>query len=161
MTTSTNALSQAPERKPVVFISGPMTGIENYNRDVFHHEASQLRHIGFTVLNPAIFPDGLAHHQYLAMTLVMLEQADAIYLLEGWENSVGAKAEVIRARELNLMFLGQSWEVLWAAAALRPAPNRTAGGAFDVGGVLHKSTPPGEHHQGLVDKTEQILSGRN
>ncbi|BEN89951.1 hypothetical protein SMQC07_37500 [Serratia marcescens] len=107
--------------KPVVFISGPMSGIENYNRDAFNHEASQLRHIGFTVLNPAIFPDGLEHHQYLAMTLVMLEQADAIYLLDGWENSVGAKAEVIRARELNLMFLGQSWEVLWAAAAFRPA----------------------------------------
>ncbi|CUZ68090.1 DUF4406 domain-containing protein [Serratia ureilytica] len=121
MTTSTNALPQVSERKPVIFISGPMTGIENYNRDAFHHEASQLRHIGFTVLNPAIFPDGLEHHQYLAMTLVMLEQADAIYLLDGWENSVGAKAEVIRARELNLMFLGQSWEVLWAAAAFRPA----------------------------------------
>lgn len=148
MTTSTNASAQLNERKPVVFISGPMSGIENFNRDAFNHEASQLRHIGFTVLNPAIFPDGLEHHQYLAMTLVMLEQADAIYLLDGWENSVGAKAEVIRARELNLMFLGQSWEVLWAAAALRPATGRPAGGAFDVGGVLHKPTPPGEYDFG-------------
>ncbi|MGK0686882.1 DUF4406 domain-containing protein [Serratia marcescens] len=156
-----NTLPQAGGRKPVVFISGPMTGIENYNRDVFHHEASQLRHIGFTVLNPAIFPDGLEHHQYLAMTLVMLEQADAIYLLDGWENSVGAKAEVIRAKGLNLMFLGQSWEVLWAAAAFRPALNRAACGAFDVGGVLHKPIPPGEHSQGRVDQTKQILSGRN
>ncbi|WP_226020324.1 DUF4406 domain-containing protein [Serratia symbiotica] len=148
MTTSTNALSQTDNRKPVVFISGPMTGIENYNREMFHHEASQLRNIGFTVLNPAIFPDGLEHHQYLAMTLVMLEQADAIYLLDGWENSIGAKAEVIRARELNLMFLGQSWEVLWAAAALRPATNRTSGGAFDVGGVLHRPMQPGEYDFG-------------
>lgn len=156
MTTSTNALPQAGKGKPVVFISGPMTGIENFNRDAFNHEASQLRHIGFTVLNPAIFPDGLEHHQYLAMTLVMLEQADAIYLLDGWENSVGAKAEVIRARELNLMFLGQSWEVLWAAAALRPATHRTAGGAFDVGGILHKPIPPGEHAQGRY-QTEEIL----
>lgn len=156
MKTSTNALPQSGKRKPVVFISGPMTGIDNYNRDVFHQEANQLRHFGFTVLNPAIFPDGLAHHQYLAMTLVMLEQADAIYLLEDWENSVGAQAEVIRARELNLMFLGQSWDVLWAAAAFRPALNRSASGAFDVGGVLHKPTPPGEHEQGSYH-TETVL----
>jgi len=151
MTMSTKALSQTVECKPVVFISGPLTGIENYNRDVFHHEASQLRHIGFTVLNPSIFPDDLEHHQYLAMTLVMLEQAAAIYLLDGWESSVGAKAEVIRARELNLMFLEQSWEVLWAAAAFRPtlsALNCTAGSAFYVKGVLHKPTPPSEHEKG-------------
>lgn len=159
MKTSTNALPQSGKRKPVVFISGPMTGIDNYNRDVFHQEANQLRHFGFTVLNPAIFPDGLAHHQYLAMTLVMLEQADAIYLLEDWENSVGAQAEVIRTRELNLMFLGQSWDVLWAAATHRPVstvPTGATGGAFDVGGILHKPTQPGEHDYGH-HQTEQIL----
>lgn len=153
MTASTNALSRASERKPVVFISGPMTGIENYNRDVFNYEASQLQSRGFTVLNPAIFPDGLEHHQYLAMTLVMLEQADAIYLLEGWENSIGAKAEVIRARELNLMFLAQSWEVLWAAASFRSsplAPDTVPCGACDVGGIWYRPPQPGEHTFGYT-----------
>lgn len=114
---NTENISTSEQRKTVVFISGPMTGLPEFNRPAFNHAAAELASQGLTVLNPAIFPDGLEHHQYLAMTLVMLEQAEVIYLLEGWENSVGARAEVIRARELGLMFVGQSWDAVSAAAA--------------------------------------------
>ena len=68
------------QRKPVVFIAGPMTGYQDYNRAEFDAEASVLSDRGFTVLNPAILPDGLEHQQYLAITLAMLEQGE---LLEG------------------------------------------------------------------------------
>lgn len=119
---NTENLSTLEPRRTVVFISGPMTGKPEFNRPAFNHAAQELTGQGLTVLNPAIFPDGLQHHQYLAMTLVMLEQAEVIYLLEGWENSVGARAEVIRARELGLMFVGQSWDAVRAAAAFQPEP---------------------------------------
>lgn len=140
--------------KPVVFIAGPMTGKPNYNRDEFNAEAQRLEQRGCIVLNPAVFPDGLAHHQYLAMTLVMLEQADAIYLLDGWENSVGAKAEVIRAKELNLLFFGQSWEVILSVAAFRSNTNASieshgSCNALDVGGILHSPMRPGSHNFSL------------
>jgi hypothetical protein len=118
MNTENNSTSEP--RRTVVFISGPMTGKPEFNRPAFNHAAAELVSQGLTVLNPAIFPDGLEHHQYLAMTLVMLEQSEVIYLLEGWENSVGARAEVIRARELGLMFVGQSWDAVRAAAAFQP-----------------------------------------
>ncbi|WP_225381607.1 DUF4406 domain-containing protein, partial [Escherichia coli] len=72
------------------FIAGPMTGYQDYNRAEFDAEASVLVDRGFTVLNPAILPDGLEHQQYLAITLAMLEQADAVFLLNGWEKSTGA-----------------------------------------------------------------------
>jgi hypothetical protein len=62
------------------------------------------------VLNPAILPDGLQHGQYLQITLAMLEQADAIFLLNGWEKSKGATREFDRACELGLLFLYQDWE---------------------------------------------------
>lgn len=78
------------QRKPVVFIAGPMTGYHNYNRDEFNAEARMLEDRGFTVLNPAILPDGLPHSQYLFITLAMLESADAIFMLDGWEKSGGA-----------------------------------------------------------------------
>jgi hypothetical protein len=75
------------QRKPVVFIAGPMSGHQDYNRAEFDAEASVLSDQGFTVLNPAILPDGLEHQQYLAITLAMLEQADSVFLLDGWEKA--------------------------------------------------------------------------
>ncbi|MBS9435541.1 hypothetical protein Ppb6_04074 [Photorhabdus australis subsp. thailandensis] len=102
---------------PVVFISGPMTGKPNFNRDAFNLVAKQLKSQGLIVLNPAVHPDGLTHEQYMRMSLVMLEQADAIYLLDGWENSTGAVMEFDRAKMHNLMFMYDSWDVFHAAAA--------------------------------------------
>lgn len=97
------------KRKPVVFIAGPMTGYHNFNRSEFNTEAGLLEERGFTVLNPAILPDGLRHDQYLHITLSMLEQADAVFLLNGWEKSRGATREFDRACELGLLFLYQDW----------------------------------------------------
>lgn len=98
------------QRKPVVFIAGPMTGYLNFNRDEFNSEAGILKDLGFTVLNPAILPDGLQHSEYLTITLAMLEVADSIFILNGWEKSEGANIEMKRARELGLIFMYQSWE---------------------------------------------------
>ncbi|HCA1227208.1 MULTISPECIES: DUF4406 domain-containing protein [Enterobacteriaceae] len=98
------------QRKPVVFIAGPMTGYHDFNRVEFNAEGRLLEDRGFTILNPAILPDGLEHQQYLAITLSMLEQADAVFLLDGWEKSEGALQEFQRARELGLIFMFQSWE---------------------------------------------------
>ncbi|HHQ5930740.1 TPA: DUF4406 domain-containing protein [Enterobacter hormaechei subsp. hoffmannii] len=103
-------LNKHSERKPVVFIAGPMTGYHNFNRDEFNAEARILEERSFTVLNPAILPDGLQHEQYLQITLSMLEQADAVFLLNGWEKSTGATREFDRACELGLLFLYQDWE---------------------------------------------------
>lgn len=102
-------------RKPTIFISGPMTGCEDFNRDEFAFETQRLVKEGFIVLNPAILPDGLEHNHYLAMSLSMLEQADAIYLLEGWENSPGATQEFDRAKQQGLLFSYQSTEAFTAA----------------------------------------------
>ncbi|AXF78734.1 DUF4406 domain-containing protein [Erwinia tracheiphila] len=86
-------------RRPVIFIAGPMAGKPYFNRDEFYFAAKQLDDLDFIVLNPAIFPDGLRHGQYMKMTLAMLKQADAIYLLNEWETSKGARAgvDVLRA----------------------------------------------------------------
>ncbi|WP_158780731.1 DUF4406 domain-containing protein [Pantoea sp. BAV 3049] len=105
-------------RRPVIFISGPMTGLPYFNRDAFNCAEKQLSDLDFIVLNPAVFPDGLQHGQYMVMTLAMLGQADAIYLLNGWEDSKGARAEALRARELGLMFYGESLEAVKGVMAL-------------------------------------------
>jgi hypothetical protein len=108
-------------RRPVVFIAGPMTGVVNANREAFNAEARRIEENGFTVLNPAVLPDGLEHHEYMVITLAMLEQADIICLLDGWENSAGAKTEFARAIELRLAIMAQSWEAIRPIAACRTA----------------------------------------
>ena len=76
-----------------VYIAGPMTGLPEKNRVAFYKAEKNLEEQGFTVLNPAVLPDGMAPEQYLPICLAMLEQAEGIRLLDGWEDSPGARME--------------------------------------------------------------------
>lgn len=113
-------MNNLKDKKKVVFICGPMTGYENYNRDAFMRKEEELIACGATVLSPAMLPDGLEHEQYLTITRGMIRVSDVICLLPGWENSEGAKREVVYAMKRNIwpMWLdeerwGKLKEVLW------------------------------------------------
>ncbi|ELG8585674.1 DUF4406 domain-containing protein [Salmonella enterica] len=95
-------MNNQKDKKKVVFICGPMTGYENYNRDAFMRKEMELIDCGATVLNPAMLPDGLEHEQYLTITRGMIRVSDVICLLPGWENSEGAKREVVYAMKRNI-----------------------------------------------------------
>ncbi|HFJ1864160.1 TPA: DUF4406 domain-containing protein [Salmonella enterica subsp. enterica serovar Muenchen] len=86
----------------VIYIAGPMTGKPNFNRKKFTETATLLWAEGHAVLNPALLPDGLTYGQYIRIGKVMLECADTIYLLEGWQDSPGATAEHALAKRLGL-----------------------------------------------------------
>ncbi|NTZ40683.1 DUF4406 domain-containing protein [Enterobacter sp. JMULE2] len=86
----------------IVYIAGPMSGLENFNRPAFHLAAEKLSRQGYTVLNPAVLPDGLTQPQYMNVCISMLQCADEIYLLEGWKESEGARAEHALAVKLGL-----------------------------------------------------------
>lgn len=86
----------------VIYIAGPMTGKPDFNRDKFNTTAARLWAAGHTVLNPAILPDGLTYEHYMDIGLAMLRGADEIYLLDGWEDSEGAKREFNLAIRLRL-----------------------------------------------------------
>ncbi|MFM5187457.1 DUF4406 domain-containing protein [Aeromonas caviae] len=76
-----------------IFISGPMSGLPNFNRDAFNAEAHRLLGLGHVALNPAILPDGLEQHEYMAICIEMVKMADQLVMLPGWERSAGARAE--------------------------------------------------------------------
>ncbi|ECT1023755.1 nucleoside 2-deoxyribosyltransferase [Salmonella enterica] len=96
-----------------VYIAGPMSGLPNFNRDRFNEIAGLVVESGNIPLNTAILPDGLSERDYMAIGIAMLQCADAIYLLEGWEKSAGARAEKTLADKLNIpriRFLIAGWQ---------------------------------------------------
>jgi hypothetical protein len=76
-----------------LYISGPMTGLPDFNYPAFNETAHQLEAAGFVVINPADAPERDNWLEYRRHALTLLAQADAICSLPGWENSRGACIE--------------------------------------------------------------------
>lgn len=86
----------------IIYICGPMKGIKDFNRPAFNITAALLEEGGDVVLNPAVLPSGLSQPQYMDICLAMLRSADAIFLLNRWELSSAAQAEMALAHKLGL-----------------------------------------------------------
>lgn len=92
-----------------VFLSGPMTGLPDWNRTAFQAAENAAYEAGAElVFNPCFYApirraDALPHESYMALTLHALTRLDdaerfrmrydAIAMLPGWERSEGAKVE--------------------------------------------------------------------
>lgn len=88
-----------------LYIAGPMTGYDDYNRPAFHQAAAQLRAAGYHVISPAETPQPAAHAEWADWTRASLKRmldADAVALLPGWQASRGANLEVHVAAKLGM-----------------------------------------------------------
>ena len=93
----------------IIYISGPMSKLPNYNRAAFFAAEARLVADGHIVLNPAYNPTGLTHDQYIHIAKAMIDVADAIYLLRGWKDSRGAIEEIAHAQPQHMKYLWE-WE---------------------------------------------------
>ena len=78
-----------------VYISGGITGVENY-REKFNKAQEELEKDGHDVFNPALYADALpklTYDEYMKVGLYFLNMCDAIYMLKGWQKSCGANRE--------------------------------------------------------------------
>ncbi|MBF4433218.1 DUF4406 domain-containing protein [Vibrio anguillarum] len=89
-------------KKKKIYIAGPMTGLPEFNKPEFFKAEFKLSCDNYTVLNPAILPDGLQHHEYMEICLPMVRVSSAVYMLKGWEKSKGAVMEHEYAKDLRL-----------------------------------------------------------
>ena len=95
------------QSKEIIYVSGPITGRpEEEYRMHFEKVEHRLIREGYEVINPVKIsdacPKSYTHSQYLKVELPFIETAQAIYMLEGWEKSKGARWELKKAIELNL-----------------------------------------------------------
>lgn len=88
------------ERKKVVFISGPITGVEKY-WEAFEKMEDELIALGFIPISPTRLPAGLTEEQYARVNFATIDIADAVVFLQDWENSIGAQLEMEYCRYIS------------------------------------------------------------
>lgn len=99
-------------RKPRVYISGKISGTTDF-MERFDSAEEKLKSRGYAVLNPAransYMPEDTTWDEYMKVSLTLLQMADAIYMLDGWEDSKGARQEYNMAvNPLHLKIMHES-----------------------------------------------------
>lgn len=95
----------------LVYISGKITGNENYKQD-FQKAENWLKLKGYEVLNPVKICESiytLTYSQLMAIDFKLIELCDAIFMLDGWQKSKGACAELSYAKSLGKKVLYQDY----------------------------------------------------
>lgn len=80
-------------QKKVVYISGPITGVDRY-WEAFEQAEDDLSALGYIPLSPARLPGGMTNEQYMRIDMSMIDSADAVLFLPGSLNSAGARLEL-------------------------------------------------------------------
>ena len=99
-----------------IYLSGPMTGLPDFNRSAFNEAARALRAYGFPVINPAELntADDGSWQACMRVCLKALPDADVLALLPGWESSNGAHLELHIAHRIGIQVM-QIAEILEAS----------------------------------------------
>ena len=83
-----------------VYISGPITGVDNYNENFIMAERA-LQYSGYDTVMPVTIGAALKSKlkreptwaEYMREDIKALMDCDGIYMLDGWEKSSGARLE--------------------------------------------------------------------
>lgn len=97
-----------------VYISGPITGQPNKNREAFTLFENLLKESGHDPVNPHLLvgDDPLSWAAAMKIDLREMLLCDAVLLLPGWTKSEGARLEFMVAEELRIPTFVGPWEPL-------------------------------------------------
>lgn len=96
-----------------IYISGPITNVVDY-KEKFARAVEKIKamHPEAEVINPTMIelPASCTHKDYMRIDFMLLDLADAIYMLNGWDMSKGACMEYGYAMARDLIIMEESWE---------------------------------------------------
>lgn len=91
-----------------IYISGPITNVVDF-KEKFSRAETKLKkeHANAEIINPTmiVLPESCTHEDYMRIDFMLLDLADAIYMLDGWELSKGACMEYGYAIAKDLLIL--------------------------------------------------------
>ena len=102
-------------KKKKIYLAGPMTGYPQHNFPAFDRAKERLEEMGWEPISPADMDrkigydptkgdtlDGVDIHEFtmdcVRRDTEAIRNVDALALIDGWEHSTGAKAEVMLAK---------------------------------------------------------------
>jgi hypothetical protein len=91
-----------------VYIAGKITNNPDYIKQ-FAEAEEELKASGHTVLNP-VKDKGFLYKDCIDMGLCELMKCDGIYMLDGWEDSRGARLEYLYASVTGMVIVEQRRE---------------------------------------------------
>lgn len=86
--------------KTKIYIAGKITGDPDYKAK-FNAAATAYRRLGYTVLTPASLPEGMQPADYMHICFAMIDTADVVAFLPGYETSPGAQLELQYCRYIG------------------------------------------------------------
>ena len=90
----------------ILYLSGPMSGYPNFNREAFYSAEQELVDAGYQVVSPArlrVHAEGEPTWlDWMRPALQLMLEADAVAMLPGWEESRGANVELKLANQLGI-----------------------------------------------------------
>lgn len=89
----------------LLYISGPITGLPDGNMPAFARAERLLNNSGYACINPAVYGAATPEYPYvehLRRDFRDLLRCNGLVLLDGWQNSNGATAEVFLAKKLDM-----------------------------------------------------------
>ena len=106
-------------KKVKVYVSGKMRGVKDYNRVNFAKWTRKLNEEGYDAVNPFKVGEKFGRpediekdHELFAKVfdadMKALAECDAIFMMNGWETSSGAKTELLYALEHNMVIMTES-----------------------------------------------------
>lgn len=95
------------EKPQKIYISGGITNNPDYKRQ-FTRKYKELEKKGYIVLTPLFINAQLRWEEYMHIDYAMIDICDAIYMMDGWKDSQGARLEHIHAMDIGLEVIYES-----------------------------------------------------
>ena len=100
-----------------IYITGRISGNPHYKAQ-FKATAAMLQEAGHTVLNPAELPEGMEPGDYMRICFAMIDVADVVAFLPGWQESSGANVEWSYACYCRKRVIGSVYVEDWATVGV-------------------------------------------